>query len=135
MNDVLDVEKRKLVFPIETTRRNPRVSEPVERDVVEHVVSCKLILGLSWRGPMQRRGDRRRRLGITVTVADKPGCQADGRIRNSVERLRARRHLVMLEVRILLVQPLPRAQVFSKIFTHIFLPEKHNAMSLRDLHW
>ncbi len=39
----LRVQKRKLVFPIETTRRNPRVRQPVERDVVEHVVLCKSV--------------------------------------------------------------------------------------------
>ena len=39
--DVLDVEEGELVFPIETRRRNRRVRQPVERDVVEDVVSCK----------------------------------------------------------------------------------------------
>jgi hypothetical protein len=52
-------------FPIETTRRNPRVRQPVERDVVEHVALCKLVLGLSCRGPTQRRGDRPRRLAFS----------------------------------------------------------------------
>src|SRR4051794_21719271 len=49
--DALDVEKAELVFsgydlPIETSRRNPRVRQPVVRDVVEDVVSCKA-LGVS----------------------------------------------------------------------------------------
>src|SRR5687767_1891549 len=49
--DALDVEKSELVFscndlPIETRGRNPRVRQPVVRDVVEHVVACKA-LGVS----------------------------------------------------------------------------------------
>ena len=34
-------EKGQLVFPIETTRRNRRVREPEEGDVVEDIVSCQ----------------------------------------------------------------------------------------------
>lgn len=33
--DVSDADRNELVLPIETTRRNPRVGQPVERDVVE----------------------------------------------------------------------------------------------------
>ena len=36
-------EKRQLAFPIEPRRRNRRVRQPVERDVVEDVVSRKAL--------------------------------------------------------------------------------------------
>jgi|HubBroStandDraft_6_1064221.scaffolds.fasta_scaffold1380086_2 hypothetical protein len=44
--DVLGDEKGKLVFPIQTSRRDRRVREPVEGDVAEDVVSRKA-LGLA----------------------------------------------------------------------------------------
>src|SRR5260221_4737090 len=37
--DVLDVEKRQLVFPVETSRRDRGVCQPVERDVFGNSVS------------------------------------------------------------------------------------------------
>jgi hypothetical protein len=37
--DVLGVEEVRLVLPIETSRGNPGVRQPAERDVVEDVVS------------------------------------------------------------------------------------------------
>ena len=37
--DVLDGEEGEFVFPIQTSRRDRRVRQPVERDVVEDVVS------------------------------------------------------------------------------------------------
>ena len=44
-----------------------------------------------WRSrPVQSRGDRRGWLTISVIVVEKPGGEADGRIRNAVEGLRAR---------------------------------------------
>jgi hypothetical protein len=39
--DVFGVEIGELVFPIETSRRNRRVRQSCERDVVEEVVSCE----------------------------------------------------------------------------------------------
>src|SRR6202049_45277 len=39
--DVLGGEKGKLVFPIQTSRRDRRVGQPVEGDVVENVISRK----------------------------------------------------------------------------------------------
>src|ERR1700752_689438 len=40
-SDVLRREKHELVFPIQTRRRHARAGQPVERDVVEYVISCK----------------------------------------------------------------------------------------------
>src|SRR6266550_2203239 len=39
--DALDVEESELVFPVELSRRNPGVRQPVERDVVEDIVTRK----------------------------------------------------------------------------------------------
>src|ERR1700682_2635610 len=83
--DVLGGEKGKLVFPIETTRRDSRVRQPVERDVVEDVVSRKA-LGLA------AKDARHERLTVFVVV-EYPGRQADRRICKPVQRLRAVRHL------------------------------------------
>ena len=74
--DALGVEKAALVFPIETRRRDPRVRQPVERDVVEDLVARQFARGA--RGPVQSRGDRRRRLAVSVIVVEQPGGQADG---------------------------------------------------------
>ena len=82
-----------LVLPIEPAGGNPRVGQPVERDVVEHVVACEIACGVSIdRTPEHRRGHRRRRLGIAVTMVEQPGRQIDGRIRQPVQCLRARAH-------------------------------------------
>jgi hypothetical protein len=77
--DVDGVVKADLIFPIKASRRNRGVRQPVERDVVENVVSCKVACGvLVDRTPEYGRGDRRCRLGITIAVIKKPGCQPDG---------------------------------------------------------
>ena len=39
--DTFGVEKAALVFPIETRRSNPRVRQPIKRDVVENLVTRK----------------------------------------------------------------------------------------------
>src|ERR1700746_2482690 len=91
--DVGGVVEANLIFPIETSRRNRRVRQPIESDVVEHVISCKRSCGVSiLRAPEHGRGDCRRRLCPTVTVVNKPGCQPDRRIRQSTQGLRARPH-------------------------------------------
>ena len=74
--DALGVEKAALVFPVETRRRDPRVRQPVERDVVEDLVARQFAGGA--RGPVQSRGDRRGRLAVSIIVVEKPGGQADG---------------------------------------------------------
>jgi hypothetical protein len=77
--DVGGVVKVDVTFPIVARRRNRRVRQPVERDVVEDVVPCKVACGVSIdAAPEHGRGDRRRRLAITVGVVKKLGCQADG---------------------------------------------------------
>jgi hypothetical protein len=76
------VEKAALVFPIETRRGDARVRQPVERDVVQDLVPRQFAGGA--RRPVQGRGDRGGRLAIRVIVVEKPGGEADGRIRNSV---------------------------------------------------
>ena len=86
--DVGGVVKVDVTFPIEASRGNRRVRQPIEREVVEHVVAREVACGMSIdRAPEHGRGDRRRRLAITVAVVKQPGCQADGRIRQSVQRL------------------------------------------------
>src|SRR6266849_10152576 len=83
--DVLGGEKGKLVFPIQTSRRDRRVREPVEGDVVKDVVSRKA-LGLAGK-------DARHERLTGFVVVEYPGRQADRRICKPVQRLRAVRHL------------------------------------------
>jgi hypothetical protein len=52
--DVLRGEKGKLVFPIQTSRRDRRVRQPVEGDVVENVISRKA-LGLTGKDARHER--------------------------------------------------------------------------------
>ena len=80
--DALGVEEAALVFPVETRRGNTRVRQPIERDVVEDLVARQFARGA--RGPVQGRGDRRGRLAVGIVVVEKPGRQADGRIRDAV---------------------------------------------------
>src|SRR5215510_8341482 len=86
----LDVEKAELVcsgndLPIETSRRNPRVRQPVVGDVVEDVVACKA-LGVTVEDTCDR-------LVADHVVVEYPGGEADGGIRNAVQRLWAGPHL------------------------------------------
>src|SRR5580700_5247903 len=48
--DVLGVEEAEFVVPVETTRRNPSVGQPVERDVVEDLVAGKLADRVALKG-------------------------------------------------------------------------------------
>src|SRR5216684_529190 len=77
--DVLRGKKGKLVFPIQTSRRDRRVRQPVEGDVVENVISRKA-LGLAGK-------DARHERLTGFVVVEYPGRQADGRVRNPVKRL------------------------------------------------
>src|SRR5437660_750064 len=83
--DVLGGEKGKLVFPIQTSRRDPRVRQPVEGDVVEDVVPRKA-LGLTGKDACHHRLTR-------CVVIDHPGRQSNRRICKPVQSLRAVRHL------------------------------------------
>jgi hypothetical protein len=85
--DALGVEKATLIFPIETRCGDPRVRQPVKRDVVEDLVTRQF--ARIARGPVQGLGYRRGRLAVGIVVVEKPCGQADGRIRDAVQRLRA----------------------------------------------
>src|SRR3954463_928898 len=93
-------EKGQPVFRIETTRRNPRIRQPVVRDVVEDVVSCQA-LGVSVEDASDQRQTCRVVSGEAAPDQPKlcrcgvehPRSKADGRIRNSVQRLWMGPHL------------------------------------------
>ena len=91
--EVLGAEVRELVLPVAAGRGDPGVCEPVEGDVVEHVVPRQPLRGLSLGRRAHRHEDCRGRLVVAVAVVDQPGREADRRIGESVERLRTRRHL------------------------------------------
>src|SRR5262245_28545606 len=105
--NVFDVEKGGArgspVFPIETSRRDRRVRQPVERDVVEDVIS-RQAFGLS----IEDARDERKTGGVVVEY---PRGQADGCIVNPVKRLWAERHLISVAQALLIkkVQLVPRA--------------------------
>src|SRR5262245_24204727 len=89
--DALDTEKGELLLPVdtlpvETRRGNRRVREPGERDVVEDIVSCEAA-GLSGKSASDQ-------LVAARVVIEEIRGQADGGIRDPVERLRAQPHLV-----------------------------------------
>src|SRR5271167_2247823 len=83
--DAPHVEKAALIFPIETSRRDCRVCQPVERDVVEDVVSRE-----AFGFPVEYACDE---LIAGYVMIKYPRRETDGRIRDSVYRLRAIRHL------------------------------------------
>ena len=64
--DALGVEEATLVFPIEARRRDPRIRQPVERDVVEDLVTRQFAGGT--RRAVQSRDDRRGRLAVSIVV-------------------------------------------------------------------
>src|SRR5204863_2982811 len=68
--DALWVAEAELVFPIEASRRDPRVRQPVVGDVVEDVVSGKA-LGLSVEDTCDQGQTSR-------VVVEHPGGEADG---------------------------------------------------------
>src|ERR1700722_5252068 len=80
----LDVEKTELILPIKARRGDSRLREPVQRDVIEHVVARKAA-GVSEKG----WGDH---LVTVLVVIENPGSKANGRVRQCVERLGAVRH-------------------------------------------
>src|SRR4029077_4527722 len=83
--DVLRGKKGKLVFPIQTSRRDRRVRQPEEGDVVENLIARKAP-GLAGKNARHER--------LTgFVVVEYPGRQPDGRVRNPVKRLWAVHHL------------------------------------------
>ena len=75
-----------VVLPVDARRRDGRVGQPVERDVVEQVVSRETF-GLA----VEDAGDQRVAARVVV---DEPGGEANRRILECVDRLRAMRHLL-----------------------------------------
>src|SRR6266446_9791597 len=73
------------IFPVETGARKRRVRQPGERDVVEDVVAREA-LGLSVE-------DARDELVAARVVIEEIRRQADGGIRDAVQRLRSQAHL------------------------------------------
>src|SRR5215203_6763064 len=79
--DAFCVEEPALVFPIQARRRDTGVCQPVKRDVVEYLVTRQLT---SCAGrSVESRSDGGGRLAIGVIVIEKPGSEADGRIRDA----------------------------------------------------
>ena len=75
-----------LAFPIQTRRRDRRVRQPVEGDVVEDVVSREpLTLAVE---------DARDQREASCVVVEHPTGHADWRISDAVEGLRAIGHLL-----------------------------------------
>src|SRR5215212_2180880 len=74
--DALGVEEAALVLPIEARRGNGCVRQPIERDVVEHLVT-RQFAHLA-RRPIQSRGNCRGRLAVGIVVVEQPGGQPDG---------------------------------------------------------
>src|SRR5215472_11912391 len=77
--------RRVHIVPVKPRRRDRRVCQPIERDVIEHIVA-RQPLGLA----VEDAGDH---LLAARIMINHPGCQADWRIDDSVERLWAVVHL------------------------------------------
>ena len=73
-----------LVFPVQTGGRDPRIRQPIVRDVVEHVVPCEAL------GPTVE--DTRDELEAACVMVEDPCGQADRGIRDPVQRLGTGRH-------------------------------------------
>ena len=56
--DVFRVEKSTLIFPVKTRGRDPSIRQPIERNVVEDLVTRQFACGA--RGSVQSSGDRSR---------------------------------------------------------------------------
>src|SRR5262249_14523074 len=84
--DVFWRKEREFAFPIQASRRNRRVREPVQGDVVEDVVARKS-LSLTVEYTRHERHTGR-------VVVEHPGGHPDRRISDPVERLRAMRHFL-----------------------------------------
>ncbi len=80
-------KKARLVLPVEAGRRDPGVGQPVQRDVVEDVVSREVAGQASVEDLGNEPG-----LAGAVAVVDRERREIDGRVRQAIQRLRARRH-------------------------------------------
>jgi hypothetical protein len=74
--DAFGIPKAALVFPVEPRRRDPRLRQPKERDVVEEIVTGQFPRVAP--GPIQSLDYRLSRLAATIIVVEKPGGQAEG---------------------------------------------------------
>src|SRR5215218_6919181 len=68
--DALCVEEPAPVLPVEARRRDAGVRQPVERDVVEDLVTRQLPGGAL--GPLERGNDRGSRLAVGIVVVQEP---------------------------------------------------------------
>src|SRR6185436_12286114 len=86
-------EKRELVFPIQSSRRNCRARQPIERDVVEDVISRQaLCLAVK---------DACDEFVTSNVVVYHPCCEADWGILERIQRLRPVIHLLRVAEAIL----------------------------------
>src|SRR5262245_19298229 len=76
--DAFDVEETALEFPVEARRGHPGVGQPIERDVVENLVTCQFADGA--RGAADPRHERGRWLPVSVTMVEQIRGEADRRI-------------------------------------------------------
>src|SRR5438128_9921144 len=103
--DTFRGEKGKLAFPIETSRRYGRFRQPVERDIIEYVVT-RQPLGLAIKHARDERA-------TPVVVVEHPGSQPDRGIGERGQRLRAVRHLLIMAASVFVkeVELIPRARL------------------------
>src|SRR3954452_15537919 len=88
--DVLRVEEATLVFPVKARRRYARVGQPIERDIVEDLVTRQFAPRA--RGPLQRHDGGRSGLTSTVAMVEHVCSEGDGRICKPVQGLGSGRH-------------------------------------------
>src|SRR5262245_10730082 len=73
--DALGVEEASVIFPIQARRRDPRIRQPVERDVVKDLVPREFACGA--RRSVKSRGEGGGRLAAPVAVIQEPGGEPD----------------------------------------------------------
>jgi hypothetical protein len=79
--DVLGVEEVRLVLPIQASRGDAGVGQPVERDVVEEIVAREVAVVGAVEDALDKAG-----LAGPVTVVEREGREVDRRVRESVQR-------------------------------------------------
>src|SRR5262245_48279428 len=84
--DTFRSENGELALPIETSRRDRRIRQPIERDIVEDVVACQAF-GFS----VEDSCDQRQAASVMI---EHPGGEADRGVCKRVQRLWPVRHLL-----------------------------------------
>src|SRR5215212_10317031 len=113
-----------MALPIEASRGDRRVRQPVVSDIVEDVISRK-----ASRISGERACDE---LVAALVVIEHPGRQTDRRVRDGVERLRPVRHLIG-------VAHASRKEVLQDLVCRLLLAKKKEKLgtaggeSLRDI--